>query len=103
MVMLLLQFIGKLPGHGVTFGEAHRPRETAELYASQGRGIADSLHRDRLAIDLNLFIEGLYVPSGIDAYRPLGLFWESIGGEWGGRFDDPPDPGHFSLAHGGRR
>jgi len=30
----------------------------------------------------------------------LGLYWESIGGSWGGRFGDG---NHFSLEHEGRR
>ena len=30
-------------------------------------------------------------------YEMLGLFWESIGGTWGGRWKDPKDPYHFEL------
>ena len=30
-------------------------------------------------------------------YEILGLFWESIGGTWGGRWKDPKDPYHFEL------
>ena len=42
-------------GYHLSFGEAWRPPETAALYAQQGRGIANSLHGLRLAIDWNLF------------------------------------------------
>jgi len=30
-------------------------------------------------------------------YQVLGLFWESIGGVWGGRWKDPVDIYHFEL------
>lgn len=92
----------------ITFGEATRPPEVAELYASQGRGIANSLHNKRLALDLNLFTdsslesdEDIYQSSS-EAYRPLGEKWESMHPlcRWGGRFTRP-DGNHFSLEHEG--
>jgi len=58
-----------------------------------------SLHYIRLAIDLNLFKDGVYLRETTD-HHPLGIFWESIGGSWGGRFGDG---NHYSLAHEGRR
>ena len=42
-------------GHSVTFGETFRTPEQAEIYAKEGKGIKDSLHCKRLAVDLNLF------------------------------------------------
>ncbi len=84
-------------GYELTFGEAHRPPETAKLYKQQGRGSARSLHTQRLAIDLNLFRDGKYL-SSTKAHTPLGEYWESIGGTWGGRFKDG---NHYSLEHGG--
>lgn len=78
-----------LHGMDVTLGEAWRPPEMVEIYRKQGKTEAKySKHPDRLAIDLNLFINGKYTPKGED-YRPLGEFWESIGGRWGGRFGVP--------------
>jgi len=86
-------------GYEVTMGEAYRsPAEAARL-ASAGRGIARSLHTDRLAIDINLFQNGRYLDTTED-HRPLGEWWESIGGAWGGRF---ADGNHYSLAHEGRK
>ncbi|HBM2908086.1 TPA: M15 family metallopeptidase [Klebsiella michiganensis] len=88
-------------GFRVTFGEAYRTPEQAALNAKKGSGIANSLHTQRLAVDLNLFVNGEYqTHSG--AYLPLGEFWESIGGSWGGRFKKP-DGNHFSLEHNGVR
>ncbi|WP_118985437.1 MULTISPECIES: M15 family metallopeptidase [unclassified Photorhabdus] len=86
-------------GYHLTLGEAYRTPEQAKLNAQTGKGIANSLHIQRLAIDLNLFIRGKYQTNS-HAYLPLGEYWESLGGTWGGRFSRP-DGNHFSLAHNG--
>ncbi|EOD4100854.1 TPA: M15 family metallopeptidase [Yersinia enterocolitica] len=87
-------------GYRLTFGEAWRTPEQAALNAKNGKGIANSLHTQRLAVDFNLFINGQYQTS-TEAYKPLGEYWESIGGTWGGRFKSNPDGNHFSLEHNG--
>ena len=61
----------------------------------------ESLHYLKLAADLNLFKDGVYLVATED-HRLLGEFWESIGGSWGGRFSTP-DGNHYSLAYQGRR
>ncbi|PHM64442.1 subfamily M15C metalopeptidase [Xenorhabdus stockiae] len=86
-------------GYRVTFGEAYRTPEQAKRNAQQGTGIANSLHTQRLAVDLNLFIRGEYQTRS-EVYLPLGEYWESLGGTWGGRFSRP-DGNHFSLEHNG--
>lgn len=90
-------------GHELTFGEAYRTEQQAALNAASGAGIANSLHIDRLAIDVNLFVNGVY-KTDTESYRTLGEFWESLGDgcSWGGRFSKP-DGNHFSVSHGGRR
>jgi hypothetical protein len=70
-------------GYELTFGDA---------YATSGH-IKDSFHYKRLAIDLNLFKDGVYLTETED-HRPLGEYWQSIGGTWGGDFDDG---NHYSL------
>ena len=79
-------------GYEVTFGDAYRDPRCPY-------GIAKSLHRQRLAIDLNLFRGGKYLNS-TSAHKPLGLFWEGLNPlcRWGGRFNDG---NHYSLTHGG--
>lgn len=67
------------------------------LEAIKTSGGSLSLHPDKLAIDLNLFKDGHYL-SSTEAHRPLGEWWESIGGTWGGRFNDG---NHYSLEHRG--
>ncbi|HEJ9057277.1 TPA: M15 family metallopeptidase [Serratia fonticola] len=88
-------------GLRLTFGEAYRTPEQAALNAKSGKGITNSLHTQRLAIDLNLFKNGIYQTDSA-AYKELGLYWESLGGAWGGRFSRP-DGNHFSLEHNGVR
>lgn len=82
-------------GYELTFGEAYRTPEQAALNAAKGSGIANSLHTQRLAIDLNLFKDGKYL-TDTEAHRPLGEFWESLRKEnrWGGRFKKP-DGNHY--------
>ncbi|HBX8313279.1 M15 family metallopeptidase [Klebsiella pneumoniae] len=89
-------------GYRLTFGEAYRTPEQAALNAKKGSGISNSLHTKRLAVDLNLFINGQYQTDSA-AYLPLGEYWESLGGSWGGRFKSRPDGNHFSLEHEGVR
>lgn len=103
LVALLITH-ARLLGYQVTFGDAYRPKELAELYEQKGLGIKDSLHTDRLAIDLNLFRHGVFLQRTED-YKPIGEFWESLSTKeyecaWGGRFQDG---NHFSLAHNGRK
>ena len=68
----------------------------------------NSLHHDSLALDLPMvWPDGRYGTWG--EYLPLGVYWESLGGSWGGRFDlnmdgiAKDDANHFSLAFNGRR
>lgn len=89
-------------GYRLTFGEAYRTPEQAKLNAKSGAGIANSLHTQRLAVDFNLFINGEWQTKS-EAFLPLGEYWESLGGSWGGRFKSNPDGNHFSLEHNGVR
>lgn len=91
-------------GYEVTFGWAYRPPEFAEIYAAMKKGIPNSLHELRLAVDLNLFRDGEYLTDS-ESYRPLGDHWKSLRPEnaWGGDFQTRPDGNHFSRAWEGRR
>jgi hypothetical protein len=91
-------------GYEMTFGDAYRSPEQAAANAAAGIGIANSLHTKRLAVDLNLFKDGVYLTNSA-AYKPLGEWWEaqsSPGFEccWGGRFKRA-DGNHFSVEHEG--
>lgn len=91
-------------GYSVTLGEALRSKEEATRLAKLGKGIINSLHRDKLAIDLNLFKGGKYLDKTED-HKILGEWWEqqSFGDVtciWGGRFGDG---NHYSFEHEGRK
>lgn len=86
-------------GYTMTTAEGERTKDQAAIYAAQGKGSAKSLHLIRLAHDWNIFKDGKWLTSGND-FKDLGEYWESLGGTWGGRFNDG---NHFSLEHDGRK
>ena len=72
--------------------------------AKVGHHKINSLHYEGLAIDFNLDMRG---PDGkwrwcedTLSHKVIGEFWETIGGSWGGRFDDG---NHYSLEYQGRK
>lgn len=81
-------------GYELTFGEAYRSPAEAKR-----QGFSSSLHTKRLAIDLNLFKEGIFLQQTED-HQPLGEWWEQQHTlcRWGGRFNDG---NHYSLEHNG--
>lgn len=91
-------------GYELTFGEALRMQAQANANSSSGAGISNSLHLMRLAIDVNLFTQGVYQTAS-EAYKPLGVYWKSLHPlcRWGGDFVSRPDGNHFSLEHEGVR
>lgn len=97
MVQKLLEKAFSL-GYDVTIGDAFRSPDVFGLLGEKkGYGHPKSAHKIRLAVDLNLYKDGKYLTETSD-HLELGLFWESIGGTWGGRFSDG---NHYSLEHEG--
>jgi hypothetical protein len=74
-------------GYACRFGEAWRTPEQAKWNAERGIGIVNSLHCDRLAVDLLLSKDGVWL-KGRESYIPFGQYWESLhplnrwGGDW---------------------
>ena len=101
LVAQLITWTYSQPGLELTFGEAYRTPEQAALNAKTGAGISNSLHTKRLAVDLQLFKDGIY-QTDTDAYKPLGDYWTSLHelARWGGTFTHA-DGNHFSLTYGG--
>lgn len=95
-------------GFEVSGGEWERSQAAANAMAALGKGIKNSLHRLRLAVDLHLFADHdsdgeLEYLTDTEDHRPLGEWWEKQSGQgfeccWGGRFGDG---NHYSIAHGG--
>lgn len=88
-------------GYEVSLDWCYRPPEVAAYYADLGIGIRSSLHTQKLAIDLNLFHEGVWLRTTQD-HEPIGKWWElqHVLCRWGGRFGDG---NHYSLEHEGRK
>ena len=101
LVGLLIEYAYQ-QGYELTLGEAFRTPEQAALNAKNDKGITNSLHTQRLAIDLNLFRNDVYLNRSEDHIQ-LGTFWKSLHPEccWGGDFKSMSDGNHYSLSHGG--
>ena len=85
-------------GYQVTHGDAYRD---ARLHGNLGERKSYShpysMHKLRLALDLNLFRNGAYLDT-TEAHRPIGEWWERQGRDhrWGGRWGDG---NHYSIGH----
>jgi len=83
-------------GYDLTFGDAYRdPRVFGEIGESMGYGHRNSNHKRRLAVDFNLFKDGVYLQKTED-HRFLGEWWKKQHPlcRWGGDFEDG---NHYSL------
>ena len=98
--LLRYAFANGLP---VIIAEAYRTPEQAEIYARQGKGIKNSVHRKKLAVDLFRFKNGTISWDKKD-YEDLGRYWKSLNPDarWGGDFKNR-DAVHFSFEHNGVR
>lgn len=90
-------------GFTCTLGEAWRPPEMAEIYEKQGKGIKNSLHSMRLALDINLFSGKKYLTSSA-SHKVFGDIWKSLhpNNEWGGDFKRQ-DGNHYQMSLKERR
>lgn len=82
-------------GYSVTLGHAFRCERCVS-------GSTRSLHKSRLALDLNLFLGSKYLET-TEAHAVLGAWWEKQHPlcRWGGHFARA-DGNHYSLEHEGR-
>ncbi len=85
----------------LTFVDAYRdPRVHGSVGQKTSYSSANSNHKIRLAIDLNLWVDGDYViTSEHEAWDDLHEYWSSIGGA----VRIPRDANHFSLEYKGRK
>lgn len=90
-------------GYSVTLGDAYRDlRVHGALGVKLGYGHRNSGHKNRLAIDLNLFDEDGVFLSDTEAHKELGEWWEKQHplARWGGRF---ADGNHYSFEYEGMK
>ena len=98
LLLKQIEFARKMPklvdkafilGYNVTIGDVYRDPRC-------NYGHKNSLHRKRLAIDLNLFRHGVYLIDGA-AHNELHDFWDTLNGS--GRIIT--DLNHYSLPYDG--
>lgn len=65
-------------GYLCTLGEVYRTPEQAKIYAQEGKGIIDSQHCKKLAIDIQLFDTNGNYFSDPQNYKEAAIFWESL-------------------------
>lgn len=84
-------------GYELTGGELWRPQEMQDIYLKQGKTkVKRSKHQDRLAIDLNLFIDGKYRTANED-YKELAEYWKSLHPDNIAGYDWGWDGNHFEM------
>src|SRR5690606_12054285 len=95
LVGLLIEYAYQ-EGYELTFDDAYRdPRVHGAIGEKKSYSSAGSLHKERLAVDFNLFKDGQYLTRSED-YALLGEYREILGGSWVGQINDS---NHFSLEH----
>jgi hypothetical protein len=85
-------------GFGVRLGEALRTPEQQKLYFNSGASkTMNSQHLKKLAIDLNLIIDGRMATA--KEIAPLGKWWESLDplNRWGGSWRGLVESGQSSF------
>lgn len=100
-VAKLIEFIDE-KGHKATGGELQRTKEQQALHVKNGVSwTSDSYHLKQLAIDLHIFINGVYLGmcSNAEAFKHsefIGAYWENLDSKnvWGGRWKNMDWP-HF--------
>ena len=86
----------------ITVGDVFEDQQS--IPSSHWIHMPGSLHSLRLAVDLNLIVDGELVTKEHGIWDKLGIFWKGvrIGNAWGGDFSSA-DYGHFSREHGGKK
>jgi hypothetical protein len=81
-------------GYEIRIGDVYRSREECTRLNKP-----NSVHNLKIAADLNLFKDGVYLTATED-HRVLGMYWKSLNPlcRWGGDFRDG---NHYSIEHEG--
>ena len=85
----------------IILAEAYRTPEQAAIYAKEGKGIKNSVHTKKLAVDIFRYKDGT-ITWNHDDYQELGDYWKSLDDDarFGGDFRNR-DSVHFSFIHNG--
>lgn len=95
MVSKLISFCA-ITGITVFVNEWYRTKERQAELVKQGKSwTMNSKHIEGLAVDL-IILKGKEVSWNNEDYKPLGEYWEKIGGIWGGSWK-VKDSVHFQY------
>lgn len=98
----LIDFIFE-QGYEATWGEAYRTPEQAALDAQKHIGIAASLHTNRMAVDVMLFKDGVYLQDP-EPYKVLADYWVTLHPLFRAGYNfTSRDADHFSITFQGRQ
>lgn len=93
----LVLWVNEQPNMYVTAGELWRPIEMQRIYVDQDKSkTMNSKHLERLAGDLNLFINGVYQTTR-EPYKPLADYWKSLHPDNVAGYDWGWDANHFEM------
>jgi hypothetical protein len=96
----LIEFI-YAQGLEATWGETYRTPQQAAANAASGAGILNSLHIERLAVDLQIFKDGVYA-TDVAVYKPLADYWLTLDPLCrAGYYFHSVDADHFSITYQG--
>ncbi len=90
-------------GYELTMSEGYVGDTDAADGDYDGPHMRGGAHYNRVGIDLNLFIGGVWQKASTPEWQALGQYWKSLDPlcRWGGDFASV-DLNHFSLYHEGR-
>lgn len=84
-------------GMELTGGELMRSDAQQAIYLKEKKTkVKRSKHQDRLAIDLNLFLQGQYIRDR-EPYKPLADYWKSLNENNVAGYDWKFDANHFEM------
>lgn len=96
-VAKLIEYANSIPGYEITGGELYRTAEQQAMYLAKGLSKTKySKHQDRCAIDLNVFINGVY-RTDKSAFEPLAKFWKSLNANNVSGYEWNWDYNHFQM------
>lgn len=97
-VSKMIQFASTKKGVMLTAGEMYRTQEQQAIYVSKGLSkTMNSLHCKRLAVDLNLFINGKYITDR-EPYKFLSDYWKTLNPKNNSGYDWGWDANHFERS-----
>lgn len=103
LIAQLISWIYTHPSWEVTLSEGYVGDTDARDGDYDGPHMRGGAHYKKLALDMNLFVDGKWITGGSEAWDEIGEKWKGLHPlcRWGGDFKSR-DFNHFSLFHEGK-